>query len=222
MKLSKLVYEVVKSVSFNDDTNFTYDGFIRGQYDNDFQYAVAINNAFTPISTAIHRLSDRGKIKNKIHIIRPQPRSQLLDISEIKDKIKKIVSVFHIKSDGDYQKVDYREIGDGLLLVITFSQGHYYYIEYEEDIPRFSHNDYYYRDLEEGAIESKDIELKHYGISETMTDYIISYCKGMLLEEVAPEIANMHLTRAEQYFADLEPQQTSFLQNRVEKRYKIG
>ena len=58
MKLSKLVYEVVKSVSFNDDTNFTYDGFIRGQYDNDFQYAVAINNAFTPISTAIHRLSD--------------------------------------------------------------------------------------------------------------------------------------------------------------------
>ncbi len=54
-----------------------------------------------------------------------------------------------------------------------------------------------------------------------MCSYIIEYAAGRLLEPIAPELANMHITRSEQYFDDLEEQQTPFSQNKITTKYRI-
>jgi len=41
------------------------------------------------------------------------------------------------------------------------------------------------------------------------------------MEPIAPELANLHLTRAEQYFNDLDTRQTSFHQKQVTRKYRI-
>ena len=90
-----------------------------------------------------------------------------------------------------------------------------------QDIKRFNKSDFYKRIDDEGNEEVKDIELKDYGITDTMTSYIIEFVKGLLLETIAPEMANMHRVYAEQYFDDLEEQQTLFNQNKVNNVLKM-
>ncbi len=80
MQLSKLVYEVVKNVKYLEDTGFTYEAFVRGEYDNDLDYKNSINNAFSPINEAIHRLSDRNKIKHKIELIGKANNNGIIDL----------------------------------------------------------------------------------------------------------------------------------------------
>ena len=84
MKLSELVYECVKNVKYLDDPNFTYESFMLGDYDNDMDYSNSINNVFTPLNTAIHRLSDRRKIKNEIVFLGALPINRTFDISVFK------------------------------------------------------------------------------------------------------------------------------------------
>ena len=215
IKLSRVVYEIVKNVKYLDDPSFTYESFITGQYDNDIDYSNSINNVFTPLNTAIHRLSDRNKLKNKIKVLSPANKG-LIDISEISDDIKTIVNVFYFQNTGGYVKVNHRELGRDLIMITPSDNLKVYYMEYVQDIERFTREDFYYRETEQ-----KDIDLKEYGINNTMVDYIIEYCKGMLFETIAPEIANLHLTRAEQYFNDLDNQQTLFSQQTIENKYRL-
>ena len=67
MLLSQLVFQAVKNVKYIDDTDFNVDDFRIGTYiiNRDLDYINSINNVFAPLNEAIHRLSDRGKIKNK-------------------------------------------------------------------------------------------------------------------------------------------------------------
>ena len=87
------------------------------------------------------------------------------------------------------------------------------YVQYVEDIKNFKLTDIYE--------ENTDIDLSSIGITETMCDYIIEYAQGKLQETIAPELANMHITRAEQYFDDLDEQQTPFVQKVVSRKFRI-
>lgn len=214
IKLSELVYEIVKNVKYLDDPGFTYESFIAGEYDNDIDYSNSINNVFTPLNTAIHRLSDRHKLKNKVVILNPIEKG-FTDITSISNDIKTILNVFYFTNKGEYTKVSHREFGRDKLLINNGNPLTVYYMEYIQDIPRFKRKDFYYRED-----ESVDVDLTYYGINNTMVEYIIEYCKGMLFETIAPEIANLHLTRAEQYFDDLDNQQTLFSQNTISTKYK--
>jgi len=88
MNLSNLVFNAVKNVKYLEDSNFSYDGFIRGEFDNDMDYANSINNVFAPLNEAIHRLSDMNKISFKVERL-PSPSSNgLIDIRSISYDIK--------------------------------------------------------------------------------------------------------------------------------------
>lgn len=220
MQLSKLVYEVVKNVKYLEDTGFTYEAFVRGEYDNDLDYKNSINNAFSPINEAIHRLSDRNKIKHKIELIGKANNNGIIDLGTLAYDINKIINVFSLLN-GDYVHVEFREFGKDKLLVTSNSDNELY-LEYIQDICHFSKDDIYFFTDNNNIIEKKDVNLKKdYGITETMCSYIIEYAAGRLLEPIAPELANMHITRSEQYFDDLEVQQTPFSQNKITTKYRI-
>ena len=220
MQLSKLVYEVVKNVKYLEDTGFTYEAFVRGEYDNDLDYRNSINNAFSPINEAIHRLSDRNKIKHKIELIGKANNNGIIDLGTLAYDINKIINVFSLLN-GDYVHVEFREFGKDKLLVTSNSDNELY-LEYIQDICHFSKDDIYFFTDNNNIIEKKDVDLKKdYGITETMCSYIIEYAAGRLLEPIAPELANMHITRSEQYFDDLEEQQTPFSQNKITTKYRI-
>lgn len=220
MQLSKLVYEVVKNVKYLEDTGFTYESFVRGEYDNDLDYKNSINNAFSPINEAIHRLSDRNKIKHKIELIGKANNNGIIDLGTLAYDINKIINVFSLLN-GNYVHVEFREFGKDKLLVTSNSDNELY-LEYIQDICHFSKDDIYFFTDNNNIIEKKDVDLKKdYGITETMCSYIIEYAAGRLLEPIAPELANMHITRSEQYFDDLEEQQTPFSQNKITTKYRI-
>ena len=220
MQLSKLVYEVVKNVKYLEDTGFTYEAFVRGEYDNDLDYKNSINNAFSPINEAIHRLSDRNKIKHKIELIGKANNNGIIDLGTLAYDINKIINVFSLLN-GNYVHVEFREFGKDKLLVTSNSDNELY-LEYIQDICHFSKDDIYFFTDNNNIIEKKDVDLKKdYGITETMCSYIIEYAAGRLLEPIAPELANMHITRSEQYFDDLEEQQTPFSQNKITTKYRI-
>jgi len=210
MKLSRLTYEVVKNVKYLEDTGFTYIAFKEGEYDGDQDYANSINNAMTPINEAIHRLSDRNKIMYQIVCVNV-PSDGIVDITRYSSSIKKIKAMFYL-NNGKYKNVSYRELGRGFVLINNVLNLPLY-IQYIEDIKNFEKDDIYNSET--------DVELSNVGISETMCSYIIEYAQGKLQEPIAPELANLHITRAEQYFDDLEEQQTYFNQECVTKKYGI-
>lgn len=209
MKLSEITYQVVKNVKYLDDTGFTYEAFMNGDYDGDQDYAMSFNNAMAPINEAIHRLSDRNKIAFRVASL-GIPSNSLVEISHLKH-IKKIKSLFYM-DNGDFEVVGFREYGKGLVFIerVLKKQLH---IQYIEDIPSFSMSD-----IRE---EEHDIDLESIGITETMCDYIVEYAQGKLQEPIAPELANMHVTRAEQYFDDLDEQQVVFSQKLVTRKFRI-
>ena len=167
MQLSKLVYEVVKNVKYLEDTGFTYEAFVRGEYDNDLDYKNSINNAFSPINEAIHRLSDRNKIKHKIELIGKANKNGIIDLGTLAYDINKIINVFSLLN-GNYVHVEFREFGKDKLLVTSNSDNELY-LEYIQDICHFSKDDIYFFTDNNNIIEKKDVDLKKdYGITETM------------------------------------------------------
>lgn len=219
MLLSKLVYLVIKNVKYMSDTNFTYDSFLQGDFNDDVNYANSINNAFTPLNEAIHRLSDSNKIKYKVIELPAANEEGIIDISSIKN-IKTIVSIFML-CDGNYEVVPYREFGLNSIFLPN-NRKTKLFMQYKEDIPHFTNTDYEYKKINETTLTKiNDVELKEYGLNETMCSYIIEYCQGKLQETIAPELANMHITRAEQYIADLDEQQTQLIQQSVVNVFRM-
>lgn len=213
MKLSEITYQVVKNVKYLEDTGFTYKAFIDNEFDGDQDYQLSINNAMAPINEAVHRLSDRNKIAFKVASV-GIPTNALLDITTL-SHVKKIKSIFYM--DGaEYDAVGFREYGKGFVFIERVLKKPIF-VQYVEDIPPFKMT--FKGEL--GYQEGYDIDLSVYGITETMCDYIIEYAQGKLQETIAPELANMHVTRAEQYFDDLEEQQTVFSQRVITRKFHI-
>ena len=210
MLLSEIDYEIIKSVSFSEDLGFNIHSFRENEYTKDPEYINAINNVWTPLNMAIHRLSDRRKIPTKIAQL--TLNGNIANYGEL--NVKSIVSIFYLKNN-DYDRVDYRNFGDNQLLINNI-QKYPLYIEYYEDIKNFSSHDINYDEF-----ETRDIDLKKYGINDTMCSYVIEYSKGKLLELLDPNLANWHLSDAEQYMQDLEDQKSFFSQKKVSTTFKV-
>lgn len=228
MKLSELAYYVVKNVKYLDDYGFTYEAFKAGGYDGDQDYSNSINNALAPINEAIHRLSDRDKVAFQSVEGLGVADGCLLDLSELRDetgeraiRVKKIKSVYG-RSKGSYRALAFRELGKRKVLLLTpLEKGEAVGIQVSEDIPAFRRGDFSHFEDSDGTVTETDVDLFDYGLSETACDYIIEYAQGKLQEQIAPELANMHLTRAEQYFDDLETYSTPLYQSQVERKFRI-
>lgn len=224
--------------------------YLKGS-DNYTDYSVAISNVFTPLNEAIARLSDLEKIPYKVvEVAQDKLENMLLNIKNLGVNIKEVISVarsdtyeklpfapygvdkirllrpharvgalgIYIAND-DYGQITY--FGNASLPLI---------LEYKEEIPTFDKTFIDYVDADEDnefdsedelELNPKDKDMSEYGINGTMCQYIIEYCQGKLEEQIAPDLALMHLTRAEQYFNNLSTVKSAFVQQVVHKKYTI-
>ena len=225
MLLSKLVFLSVKNVIYLSDTSFNYHGFCDGDFDNDIDYATNINNVFSPLNEAIARLQDLDKIPYVVEEVKPS-EDKIIDLKELKKKPRYVVGVAVVDIFGNYRKLAFTMFGKDKVRIksnySTFS-GNKIYIEYKENIETFSREDIVPIKEVEGEVIDYNIDLlEEYGIDEAMTNYIMEYVQGKLLEPIAPELANMHVTRAEAYFNNLRTAIKSFPQQSTELKYAIG
>lgn len=207
MKLSELVYLVVKNVIYFDDSSFTYDRFMSGEAVGDPDYSTNIVNALSPINEAIARLNDLDKIQYKVMEV--DCLNHTIDLTNLEEDgrevfVKEIINVAKLYK-GDYKRLDFRNVGSKEIVIIgAINCNQKVYLEFKEDIPMFL-----------DCIQH-DVELRLYGITASLTNYIIEYAQGKLLEPVAADLANMHITRAEQYFANIRDCTSAFKQHHIE------
>ena len=210
MKLSKLLYLSIKDVVYNNDSSFTYENFMEGSFDNDIELSLQINNCFSPLNAAISRLLDLDRIPYRYEKI----NGVSADLTEFAYPVKEIVGVHNGK-----EAVGFKQFGNEIVLLWSTKA----FVEYKEDIKQFSKEDLVPLEYEEdGSYQDKNIELKDYGIAESMASYICEYVKGKLLEPIAPEMANLHISTAENYFMNIMPNRKNSLQSAVQHKYNIG
>ena len=220
MLLSKLVFLAVKNVIYLNDTSFNYEDFCAGDFDNDIDYATNINNVFSPLNEAISRLSDLDRIPYLCDEVTPSA-DRIVELSALSKKPRRIVGVAVVDRNGNYRKLAFTMFGRNQLRIKTpystvFNK---FFVEYVENIPTFSKSDIV--ELSNGVDNNIDL-YDEFGIDEAMANYIMEYVQGKLLEPLAPDLANMHVTRAEAYFNNLAIAKKNFPQEVAYSQYKIG
>lgn len=221
MKLSKLVYLCVKNVILYDDESFSYDGFIKGKFNGNPDYATSINNVFSAINQAISRLSDLERLPYRVEEVTLEDYA--FNISDLEHNLKEIVAIAYIDSYKNITPLAFDIVGNQVIVkgVVSNAKVH---VEYKEDIFFIQGESYYYEYTvnelgEYTLITSKDIELRDLGINDQMCNAIVEYAKGVLNEGVETVLANMHMTRAEQYFVNINPVRSGLAQTVVVKKW---
>lgn len=236
MNLSKLTYLCVKEAMYLDDRAFTYDNFMNGEYNDAVDYSKNIFYAMSPINEAIARLSDTDKIPL---IVRKMDIENGYIVYGDELRIKSIVSIASPNSNG-YSKIAFRDLGkfineDGdkenrIMLISTPTTRNLVkdvdgniagiglvskpikdvLVAYKEDIKYFDLSD-----IEDG----NDVDLRTYGITDAMCNFIMEYAKGKLMEDVDANLSVLHTNRAEQYFSAIDTFQNPFEQTKVHSIY---
>ena len=224
MYLSKLAYLAVKNVLYYNDPNFTYDAFKQGSFDNDVDYALNINNAFAPINEAIARLSDLERIPYIVEEV--SANGGIIDLTALtsEKQVKEVIGVGQFGADG-IKPLRYKPFGVNKIVVLDpINGGKKLYLEYKEDIPSFSFESIGHTiGIKDDYDEENDIDLyQRYSITESMSNFIVEYVQGKLFEPIAPELANMHITRAETYFNNIKPVFRTIEQARTRVKYAVG
>lgn len=225
MKLSELAYRSIKEAIYLDDSGFTLEAYKDGTYYESAEYGIQINNVFSPINEAISRLSDLEKLPYRVieipkESITKDDGAYIIDLSFVDEDIKDVINVAY-KNGSNFTKIEAKPFGiDKLIVSGSYSDYYRLFLEYKEEIPYFTEKEagvYPYSDEETG-----DTELKEYGINNAMCSYIMEYAMSKLSEDVDPSLSNLHLTRAEQYFSNLKSVTSTFKQNTVINKFKIG
>lgn len=223
MKLSELVYLSVKNAIYYDDFSFTREEFLNRTFDNSPDYATNINNVFTPINEAIARLSDLERIPYQVEECAIS--SGVIHLNNLPSKkiVKEVINVAEVNNSGAYHKLSHRLFGVGKVFVLDyFNSFNKIYIEYKEDIPTFNIDHIPFKDFNDTLVTSNDYELRDFGITDSMCNYIIEYASGRLLEQMNADLSNMHIIRAEQYFTNIKPVSQAFVQQVVSRVYGVG
>lgn len=101
------------------------------------------------------------------------------------------------------------------------------YIEYKQEIPHFSDSDILPREevidkttgLSSKTGKDNNLDLRTYGINNSVFTYIKEFVKGQLYSVVDPKTAELYNQRAENYFSDLPTYHTQHAQQRVAVDY---
>lgn len=211
MKLSELVFQCIKYGAYLSDTNFLYDAFMNGDFDNDVEYKDAIDKVWFPLNEALHRLAVKDKIPNRV--VELSVDGNVATFKEDATDEERNIAIRNIRNvfQGS-KKIAHRRVGN-MLILYGFSGSKPIFAEYKVDIPNFDKDNFKSNDKDLG---------EEYGITETACSFIIEYVKSGLLEEIQPEMAYQHRTVAEQYFADLDTYNNGFEQMVVQSVYRIG
>jgi len=225
MLLSKLVYLTIKNAIYYDDKSFNFQTFKKGLFDESPDYALNINNAYTPINEAVARLSDLERIPYAMEEIeRKDIENGIIDLTKFSKDVKQVISVAQLYDNGTYRALEWSAFGIGKIRIIgAIDKCLPVSIEFKEDIPQFDEDSFEYTyDEDDVETQIKDIDLKEFGITESMCNYIMEYAMGKLTENVSAELANMHITRSEQYFSGIRAVTSAFDQRVVQRFYRIG
>lgn len=222
MLLSRLAYEVVKSALKLGNQEFIYDAFRHNDFDSDIDYSNEIDNCYLEINQAIHRLSDLRKIPYKVEKFTTNGGS-IFDFTTTDLKIKKIIAIVKLnEKTGDYVNIAFRTMSSTKVNLLGLGeQPQSLYVEYVEDIPNFSNDDFDYSNFAANG-QFRDVDLKDYGINETMCSKIILYAAGRLFYHIDPQMAAKEENLGEQYFDDLPNHGTSFNQKNIVPTFRIG
>lgn len=237
MKLSKLAYLCVKNVIYLNEP-FNYREFLIGAYDDDPDFDTNINNVFSPINEAIARLNDLERIPYKVKQAKLEFGTKNIDLSNLMQaeegevatsaNVKEMIAVGQMIA-GKPIFLEFKHVGNKILVLDGVDIRFPLYIEYKEDIPNFSREDIPEKDplTEDVALDvdgepTPDVDLKDYNINDSLCNYITEYAQGKLEEQIAPELANMHITRAETYFNNIRPVSRLFAQRVIKNVYRIG
>ena len=224
MLLSKLVFLSVKNVIYLNDPSFNYDGFCAGDFDNDIDYATNINNVFSPLNEAIARLQDLERIPYLVDEVQPSA-DRIIDLSTLTRKPRRIVGVAVVDRYGNYVKLAFSPFGKNKIRINSAYSTIFnkIFVEYAENIPVFSKNDIVETKIVDDEVVDNNIDLfEQYGIDDAMSNYVMEYVQGKLLEPLAPDLANMHVTRAEAYFNNLSIAKKNFPQQVTQSKYRMG
>ena len=227
MKLSELVFRSVKNTIYFDDTSFSFLEFKKGTFNGDPDYALNLNNVYAPLNEAISRLSDLEKIPYQVLAVKSNMlEKNIVDLKKFENEyntsVKEVVNV-GVFNGLQCEKVPHYMFGHDKV-VIEEPTNKDLYIEFKQDIPYLDEEKYHYvydENGEEVAGDSFDVDLKEYGITDSMCNYIMEYVKGNLGSVVGEEVANMHLTRAEQYFNNIQDNTYTFGQKLVKAKCPI-
>jgi len=212
MTLERLIFLCVKNTIYQDESSFTFNSFQTGEWDGHTDYSLFVNNAFMPINEAIARLSDLNKIPYKLDVAKVDSNG-IVDLT--KNGSNEVISVKEVKNIAtqNYKVVNSMPFGIGKQRIINYNDNTSYYIEYKEDIPYLDNTN---------DTTTKAVDLKQYGITDSMCNYIMEYTMAKLYEQIDVSVSNMHITRAEQYFHNIKDVTSAFRVVSVNPIHKIG
>lgn len=207
MKLSELIYECVKDSILIANSNISYDSFINDAFSSKKDYALQYAGVFGAVNLAIARLQTYDKIPYSTKEVKVNSNS-----FDFTDGV--IVNIVEFIGSS-YIRHDFRNTNKGKgIVLLAVPKPRKLLIEYRDRIPRFSESDIKAVELDannELIVVDANIDLdEEYGISDIMCDYIKEFTKAQLYETIAPDIANNHNNRAEQYFQSLSRATTAF------------
>lgn len=222
MNLSKLVYLCIKNAIYYDDTSFSFENFKKGAFNGNPDYANNINNVYLPLNEAIARLSDLERIPYKVFKVE-SITDGIVSLSSIEQKNNvKIKEVINVATLPDCNKIEHRNLGGDKLILSGNYDPNKVYVEIKEDMPHFDSSNYYYKKDSNDLVDEYDVNMRDYNINDGMCNYIMEYVMGRLTEQINAEISNMHITRAEQYFNNIRPNNSNFTQKIIKTLYKVG
>lgn len=214
MKLSRLVFECVKDSINIPNRDFNEYSFLNGDFNSDKDYVNQISGVFDALNLALSRLYNSNKIPLFTKIIKVE--SNPLEFSD-----GEVINIAYL-SGRSFQRIEFRTLNNMIQILDNYFPSKII-IEYKKKIPHFTESDIKSVKLNDEnnlIIEDDNIELEDFGITNVMCSYIKSFVKGQLLEYIAPDLANLHNNRAEQYFQDLKQIGTNFYQNKVKNSLK--
>lgn len=215
MKLSTLLYEIVRGSITMPNPNISVESLTNSIVDKEdvgTQWALQVSAAFKALNLALSRLQDYRKIpfSHDFHTIFT---NNVADFD--KGEIVNVV----IPSFNGYENIKFRTFDRNtkVELISRFEIANPI-IEYKKTIPHFSESSL--SKITEDGDSNVDLT-KEYGITDQMCDYIIEFACAQIMEVVAPDLSNLHNSRAEQYFAGLETVGTAYRQDHVSDFYNF-
>lgn len=215
MKISRLLFECVKDSINIPNTNFNEYSFLNGDFNNSKDYVNQISGALSAINLALSRLQDSNKIPYSTKVVNPTAKVINFEDGDI-------INIVQVYSD-TYKRIPFRTMTNGKdYMLLCNDLPNSLLIEYRATIPHFTeeHIMGITIDEESNTVIDKNLDLRYYGVSDIMCDYVKEFVKGQLNEFIAPDLANLHNNRAEQYFQNLKSYTTSFTQTNVSNKHR--
>lgn len=215
MKLSELVYEIVRDSISLPNNNFGYASFVNGDYSDKKDYRLQIAQVFNALNLGLSRLYSYDKIPYFIE--ETQYNNEPIIFEKNKGEIKNVVRL----SSNKFEKIRFKilNVANSQKIILLGCNNSKIYIEYKKLIPQFNTNDLRKIELDKDnllIVSDTNIDLlEEYNITNEMCNYLKEFAKSIILENIAPELANNHNIRAEQYLNGIENVYSEFAQTEI-------